>query len=251
MQGAVGAHGNAAPHGNAGGHGNAGAPREPILYDMIEVLPEPRAEPESESEGSESEEESESEDESESDDSEYGSGKESGENEIDISGEDDETIPHDATVEPSETFVSAPSSPQPQQPAGTEPRAQRVRKPPPQPFDPRQGPWGGAVSAHSGAVALRHPCHSHSAQFRPLVVCGWRGLLAQPLVSHTCVCLIGRCVEQGASKCGARSWGRLVNVAVITVVLTALSAIWLSRPPTIQVRLELQIRVAAPKECVC
>jgi hypothetical protein len=109
-------------HGNGGSHGDAGAqPKEPIIYDMIEVLPEPRAEPESESE-----EESESESESE-----YESGKESGENEDDISGDDEETIPRGATVEPSETPVSAPSLPQPQQPADPEqPRPQRVRKAP-------------------------------------------------------------------------------------------------------------------------
>jgi transposase InsO family protein len=119
--GPVGAHGNVAPHGDAGGHGNAGAqPNEPIIYDMIEVLPEPRAEPESESEESGSESESESESGSEGE-----SGKEIGDgNESDIYGDDDETIPRDATVEP-ESFVSAPSSPQPEPPTSTRPSRNR------------------------------------------------------------------------------------------------------------------------------
>jgi Reverse transcriptase (RNA-dependent DNA polymerase) len=129
MHRAVGVHGNATPHRNVEGNGDARA--QPVIYDMIEVLPEPRAEPESESES-----EDESESESGSEESEGRSGKESG-HESDI--EDDETIPRDATVEP-------PPSPQPQQP-DIAPRAQRTHKAP-EKFDP-----GSYISAQHESQA--------------------------------------------------------------------------------------------------
>jgi transposase InsO family protein len=140
MEGPVGAHGNGSPHGNATPHRdameNGDAGEQPIIYDMIEVLPEPREEPESESEESESESESESED---------GSGKDDNE---DIYG-DDETIPRDATVEPPSPPQPQPQ-PQPQQPAISESRPQRTRKAPTH-FDP-----GTYVSAQHKSQAQSH-----------------------------------------------------------------------------------------------
>ena len=134
-----------------GGNGPEGPPggaekaekQKQVVYDMIEVLPAPRAEPVSESE-------EESEDESES-----GSSENSG-HESDIGNEDDDsTIARHSTIEP-ETFVSAPSSPsvssQPQpKPAGPEPRTQRVRKAAPAPFDP-----GSYISAQHEAQSQSH-----------------------------------------------------------------------------------------------
>jgi hypothetical protein len=107
MPGTVGAHkteeshDNAIKHGKGKKAGNAGTPpkeKEPIIHDMIEVLPEPRAEPESETDVSGSE-----------DDSENDSGSDSGsDSELDIHGDDDDTIPCDATVEAEpERYVSS------------------------------------------------------------------------------------------------------------------------------------------------
>jgi hypothetical protein len=78
---------------------------------MIEALPEPRAEPESDSEN-----DSESDSESDSDSDSGGDSRVKDE----IHGDDNETTPRDATVEP-ESIVSAPSSPQPEPPTSTRP----------------------------------------------------------------------------------------------------------------------------------
>jgi hypothetical protein len=133
--------------------------KEPVIYDMIEVLPEPRAEPESESEESGSEDESRSEDESESEESENRSGKESGENQIDIYG-DDETIPRDVTLEP-------PSSPQIQQlPADPELRPQRNRKAPEQ-YSPEPFTKTAKYQSHASHVYKADTMWNESTSIEP------------------------------------------------------------------------------------
>ena len=123
----MGAESGGGPQGPPGG--GAESTKELAIYDTIEVLPEPRREPESENESEDESEESEKSEESEeSEESEDESGDKSGGNEIDIYGDDDETIPQDATVEPH-------PSPKPQQP-DIAPRTQHNRKLPPPPFDP-------------------------------------------------------------------------------------------------------------------
>jgi hypothetical protein len=102
---------NVAPHANTTLHGNANENGNAIIYNTIEVLLQPTAEPESETDPDDSESE---------DESGSGSDKENGKNDDDIYG-DDETTPRDATVEP-ETPATMQSEPD------IRARAQRTRK---------------------------------------------------------------------------------------------------------------------------